>query len=263
MPARPHRSVTCLGVGDGFADVARGHAAFLYRFADTRLLVDCGEPATRALLRSGMDLQELDRVFVSHLHFDHVGGLFTLLQSLWLARRERPLTIHLPGAGIRPIQALMRTALLFDDWQAFPLHFEPLRAWVPVLAGTTTVTPVPSTHLRALGMRRGKAAARLSEAFSFILEDGRCRVAHSADVGGLEDVSTLVRDPLDLLVCELAHVEPVALLAALRGRPIRQLALVHLSADRWRQRRRWLARASGVLAPIRVQIPEDGARLRF
>jgi ribonuclease Z len=250
-------------VGDGFADTDRGHAAFLYRFGDTRLLVDCGEPATQALLRSGTGLQELDRVFVSHLHFDHVGGLLTLLQSLWLSRRERPLTIHLPGVGIRPLQALMRTALLFDDWQPFPLHFEALRAGQPVLTGTVTVTPVSSTHLRALSARGGKAAGRLSEAFSFMLEDGGCRVAHSADLGGMEDLHALVREPLDLLVCELAHVEPADLLAALRGRPIRQVALVHLSADRWRRRRSWLARASRILAPTRVHIPEAGARVRL
>lgn len=263
MAARPHRSVTCLGVGDGRTSADRGHAAFLYRFGDTRLLVDCGEPATHALLHHGERLEELDTVLISHLHFDHVGGLLTLLQRLWLSRRTRALTIHLPKVGIAPVQALMRTALVFDQWEAFPLEFRPLKTGEPVTVAGVTVTPLPSTHMQALSGQGSGPAGPMTEAFSFILEGAGVRVAHSADLGGIGDVAGLVREPLDLLVCELAHLEPAALLATLRGRPLRRLALVHLSATAWRFRRRWLARAARVLAPVRTRIPEDGERIRF
>lgn len=263
MPARPQRTLTCLGVGDGHVAADRGHAAFLYEFGATRLLVDCGEPASRALLRAGTPLETLDRVFISHLHFDHVGGLFTLLQGLWLSRRQHPLTIHLPAPGLRPAQNLMRAARLFEGRPPFDLQWEPLRAWRPVPTGTGSVTPVPSSHLCALAANP-RAARRLNrEAFSFLLEDRGCRVAHSADLGGLDDVPALIREPLDLFVCELAHLEPASLFARLRGQPIRQAVFVHLSAVQWRQRRRWRARAARALAPVPVRIPAEGERIAF
>ena len=37
-------SLTCLGVGDGLPCADRHHAAFLYRFGHTSILVDCGKP---------------------------------------------------------------------------------------------------------------------------------------------------------------------------------------------------------------------------
>lgn len=262
--ASQHR-LTCLGVGDGHASARRGHAAFLYEFGASRLLVDCGEPATQALLRAGVRLEALDGVVISHLHFDHVGGLFTLLQGLWLTRRPRPLTVHLPRAGVAPVRALLRASHLFRLIPPpFELRLAPLRAGQPFPVGAITVTPLGNTHLRPspAGTRR-VSGARGDEAFSFLLEDRRRRVAHSADLGSVEDLAALVRAPLDLLVCELAHLDPPALLERLRGQPLRRVLLVHLSAAQWRARRHWQARAARVLAPIAVRIPDDGERIAF
>lgn len=261
---RPYR-LTCLGVGDGHASARRAHAAFLYEFGATRLLVDCGEPATHSLLRAGVRLEALDGVVISHLHFDHVGGVFTLLQGLWLSRRQRPLTLHLPRAGVQPVRALLQAAHLFNLIPPpFALRLEPLQSGRPFKVGAITVTPLANSHLAPPpGTRPRPARARVDEAFSFLLEDGHRRVAHSADLGGVEDLTPLVAEPLDLLVCELAHLDPAALLARLRGRPIRRTLLVHLSAGQWRARQSWQARAARALAPGAVRIPRDGERVAF
>ncbi len=263
MSRAPSHSVTCLGVGDGRPNLDRGQAAFLYRLGAARVLVDCGEPATRALLQDGARADDLDHVFISHLHFDHLGGLFTLLQGLWLAPRRHPLSIHLPDVGIRPVRELMRTACLFDDWTPFPLTFCPLRLGSRIAVHGAVVTPKASSHLRALRPAHGPRNPRLSEAFSFLLETKDRRVAHSADLGGLADLEGLTREPLDLLVCELAHLDLAEVFAHLAGKPIRQVAFVHLSGTQWRRRARIEARAARALCPIRVRIPGDGERIAF
>ncbi len=263
MSRRTPRQVICLGVGDGHVSRTRGHAAFLYQGGAGRVLVDCGEPAAGALLRAGAALETLDAIFISHLHFDHVGGLFTLLQGLWLSPRRRSLTIYLPARGRKPILDLMRASRLFAAWEPFALRWEPLRPGQPIAVGEWTVTPVPTTHLTDAPTDGGAPAPVRGEAFGFILESGGRRVAHTADLGGPEDLAGFLTRPLDLLVCELAHVSPPELFARLRGRDIRRVALVHLSESQWRRRRHWLARAGRVLAPIRVCIPRDGQRLTW
>jgi hypothetical protein len=79
----------------------------------------------------------------------------------------------------------------------------------------------------------------------------------------VDDLAALIHEPLDLLVCELAHLDPAALFARLCGHPIRRVALVHLSAPQWRWRQRWQTRAARALAPIPVCVPRDGERLAF
>jgi len=70
-----------LGSGAAFADT--GHQAGY--LVDSRLLLDCGAPATVLLPRMGFSISALEAVLISHLHGDHVGQLSTLLA----ARTER------------------------------------------------------------------------------------------------------------------------------------------------------------------------------
>ena len=81
-------SLTCLGVGDGWPCADRRHAAFLYRFGKTTLLVDCGEPVDASLRAHGVKPDAVDRILISHLHSDHIGGFFMLMQGFWLEGRR-------------------------------------------------------------------------------------------------------------------------------------------------------------------------------
>ena len=88
--------LTCLGTGDGHPSADRNHSAFLYRIGDAKLLIDCGEPVTRRLLACGVELDEIDRVFLSHLHFDHIGGFFMFIQGCWLRDRQPCMNMKKP-----------------------------------------------------------------------------------------------------------------------------------------------------------------------
>lgn len=74
-------SVKCFGVGDGVPNVDRSHSSYLYRFSDVSVLIDCGEPVSRSLKAGGIGSDAIDRLIISHLHSDHFGGFFMLLQS--------------------------------------------------------------------------------------------------------------------------------------------------------------------------------------
>ncbi len=73
------------------------------------LFFDCGEGAQRQLAFAKLRYGRLSRIFITHLHGDHVLGLGGLLQSLSLSRRTRPIQVFGP-TGIRKfIQALSET----------------------------------------------------------------------------------------------------------------------------------------------------------
>src|SRR3954447_17914791 len=75
----------------------RAPAALLVRRGGDKLLVDCAEGTQRQLLRSAVGLLELEDVFITHFHADHILGLPGMFKTFALRGRELPLSIYGPG----------------------------------------------------------------------------------------------------------------------------------------------------------------------
>jgi ribonuclease Z len=107
--------VYLLGTGDGTTDGERSHSATVYRIGQNLLQIDCGEPASRNFKRAGLSFDALDALILSHLHSDHIGGIFMFLQTCWLEKRKRDLQIYMPTEGIEPLRQMLRATYLFDE----------------------------------------------------------------------------------------------------------------------------------------------------
>jgi ribonuclease Z len=77
----------------------RGLPATLLRRGGEKLLFDCGEGTQRQLVRS-VGLLQIDEVYITHFHADHVLGLPGMLKTYGLQAREVPLRVFGP-AGLR------------------------------------------------------------------------------------------------------------------------------------------------------------------
>ena len=252
-------SIRCFGVGDGWSSADRSHSSFLYQIGKSSLLIDCGEPASRSFKATGLSCDALDGILLSHLHSDHFGGFPMLMQTFWLENRRRELPIHLPADAVAPVEQLLKTVYLFPELMAFERKFVALRAQEPFPVGDVRVTAFPTTHLDQLRRRFQAQYPGDYQAFCFLLEADGLRLAHSCDLGAPEDLQPLLREPVDTLVCELAHFPPEALFDFLKGRQIRQLALVHLSRDLWAKRDALREQAKRTLPKVSITIPTDGA----
>lgn len=84
-----------LGTAASVPTAARGVASALVRRGGERLLFDCGEGTQRQLMRS-TGLAELDAIFITHLHADHILGLPGMLKTFGMRDRSIPLTIAGP-----------------------------------------------------------------------------------------------------------------------------------------------------------------------
>src|SRR5918998_2641465 len=93
--------VLCVGTAGSAPSARRGLPATLVRRGGDRLLFDCGEGTQRQLVRS-TGLVELEEIFVTHFHADHVLGLPGMLKTFALRQRERGLTVYGPR-GLRAL----------------------------------------------------------------------------------------------------------------------------------------------------------------
>ncbi|HTW40011.1 MAG TPA: MBL fold metallo-hydrolase [Thermoplasmata archaeon] len=111
--------VTFLGTGAGNFRGERRHMSSA--FVDG-LLLDCGAGATGRLYDAGV-FDQVDGVLITHLHSDHIAGLFDFLLHTLIVGRTRPLTIVTPP-GLSPILKAMNQAgaMVRDAAEVYPLH---------------------------------------------------------------------------------------------------------------------------------------------
>ena len=66
--------VTLLGTGDPIPRTDRFGPSTLVEAGGQRLLFDVGRGATQRLVQLGIPLRDIDAVFLTHFHSDHVSG---------------------------------------------------------------------------------------------------------------------------------------------------------------------------------------------
>jgi len=109
------------------------------------LLLDCGAGATGRLHDQQL-FDKVDAVLISHLHSDHVAGLFDFLLHTLITGRKRPLVVISPP-GLR---GLLQAAFEVKETVANPSDLYEFRLVegerVEATAGRWTIRSVPLDH---------------------------------------------------------------------------------------------------------------------
>jgi ribonuclease Z len=105
--------VTLLGTGTPFPITERFGSAILVEAAGKRMLFDCGRGAVIRLAQVGVSPREIDGLFFTHLHSDHIVGIPDLWLSGWFLGRKRPLPVWGPS-GTRSMAKHLLQAFAFD-----------------------------------------------------------------------------------------------------------------------------------------------------
>ena len=174
--------LTFLGTSASVPSADRNHPGLLVEAGGRRIMVDCGEGTQRQLLRSGAGFRRLDRLLLTHGHFDHALGIPGLFSTLRLRQSSDLMTIH-GGPGTLDVVVRMLAGLWGEGRAPIPLELIPLSEGQVFDAGEFTVDCFPVRHrdtdsfaftfeararrhllterLSALGARRpGRAGAR-------------------------------------------------------------------------------------------------------
>ena len=94
--------VVMLGTGNAFLPYGRYHS---FAMIDKKHIIDCPPTALASLRREGQSVSEIETIFITHVHGDHVFGFpFLLLERRYISDRanEKPLTVvAAPGVKAR------------------------------------------------------------------------------------------------------------------------------------------------------------------
>ena len=106
-------SVTILGAASAKPSATRHQSSQLVNHCGQYFLIDAGEGVQSRLVRVGVNPMRLTAVFISHLHGDHIFGLFPMISTLGLMGRKRPLHIYAPN----PFGEILEYHLRYFDTQ--------------------------------------------------------------------------------------------------------------------------------------------------
>lgn len=104
-------SVTILGSSSAKPTPQRHPSAQAVNIHEQYYLVDAGEGTQQQMIRMGINPLKIRAVFISHLHGDHVYGLFPLISTLGLYGRRTPLRVFAPA----PFGQILEAHLRFFD----------------------------------------------------------------------------------------------------------------------------------------------------
>ncbi|MEY4230367.1 MAG: hypothetical protein RLZZ362_1216 [Actinomycetota bacterium] len=96
-------TVTLTGTGGPPVAPGRAGAGVFVKYQDVVVQFDAGRATCNRLIEAGLRLADLDAVFITHLHSDHVFGLAELVLSRWLETQfdevATPLPVVAPSGG--------------------------------------------------------------------------------------------------------------------------------------------------------------------
>ncbi len=116
-------SAIFLGTGGSVPSARRSTASVMLARGGKRLLFDCGEGTQRQLQRS-VGLAQVDEIYLTHFHADHILGLPGLLKTYDLTAREEPLAIYGPR-GLRDLFKVLGRLIGRTDFSIDLIEIDP------------------------------------------------------------------------------------------------------------------------------------------
>jgi len=104
--------VVFLGTAGSIPTPKRSLPAVLIRRKGEQIMFDCGEGVQRQMITAGVGFHRKMKVFVTHMHGDHVLGLPGLIQTMALLDRSEKLEVYGP-LGIRKFIESIRETVQF------------------------------------------------------------------------------------------------------------------------------------------------------
>lgn len=177
-------------------------------------LIDTGDGAMTAMVDAGADYPDLRTIWISHIHFDHLGGLFAVLGLRLQARSVQPLTIYGPP-GMKDIVEGLIAAMRPSARSGFGIpgevpidpaaniHVVELDDGTVVKLDGFTVRVASNSHY---SFTAGSEEERTFRSLSYRFDMPNRSIVYTGDTGPSDNVTALAKGA-DLLVTEMIDLD--------------------------------------------------------
>ncbi len=119
-----------LGTASALPTTERYPSAQVLDVRGRLFMIDCGEGAQMQLRRAGVSFLKIEHICLSHIHGDHIFGIFGLLSTMAMLGRSSQLNIYAPES-FRPVLDFFMAQ--FGEGILFEINYVPLEMSGPEL----------------------------------------------------------------------------------------------------------------------------------
>lgn len=179
-----------------------------------KYIIDAGDGTAGQLSKAGLSIEDVQSIFISHLHFDHTSGLPAILSLRWQVDADSPLTIYGPPGIKQTVDGIFKfmeygTKGHYGVPGQIPKHANVNVEVVELTDGDKVrmsgfeVTAIRNSHY---SWPRNSNEWEKFQSFSYKFELADFSVLYTGDTGPSEIVKNHARD-VDLLISEMMDVD--------------------------------------------------------
>lgn len=200
--------------GGPLANGERSQPANALLYEGATYLVDVGDGTVEQLAKADIPLTSVHAVFLSHLHFDHTGGLPALLGLRWQTNIFSPLTIYGPPGTAETVKGIMaymgpatRSAFGQPGVKSMPadtgITVVELSDEAELMVDDIKVQARKNTHYSFV---QGSPEDQAYQSLAFRFDTPERSITYTGDTGPSKAVEELAKGT-DLLVAEMMDVD--------------------------------------------------------
>ncbi len=196
-----------LGSASAIATANRFASAYALTVAGKLFLIDCGAPVSSLLYRYDLDPLEVDSIFLSHWHMDHVAELGPLLVQNRLLHRPCPLNIYGPKGTQGKIRRLLAASFMLMENMGYELNITNIKPGKRYQDGLIRFRFFKTEHLEETHYKTDFGEQAI--ACGLVINGPGWRIVYSGDLTSPTELAPHL-GKCTLLVHEMAHVRPEA-----------------------------------------------------
>ncbi len=139
-------TLNVLGTASALPTTARYPSAQVLDVHGRLFMIDCGEGAQMQMRKAGLSFLKIEHICISHIHGDHLFGLFGLLSTMGMLGRSARLSIYAP----RNFHPVLKFFLAnFGEGLQFRIDYFPLEMKEPAVVyenKTSELLAFPLNH---------------------------------------------------------------------------------------------------------------------